>query len=88
MIFKFGRLLLTPGALDFCSEQNLNPLDILTRHITGDWGDLCAEDQLLNARAITEGSRILSAYVYRGVKLYVITEADRGATTMLLADEY
>jgi len=55
----------------------------------GDWGDLSAEDKQLNDEAVQDGSRILSAYTTaKGAKVWVITEPDRSATTILLPDEY
>ena len=63
--------------------------ELLARHITGDWGELDAEDQRANEDALVTDARILSAYVLpSGVKLWIITEADRSATTLLLPDEY
>ncbi len=80
-------LFTTPGALDA-----LHPEDVLaavTRHFVGDWGDLCAEDRAENESAIREGLRLFSVYRDRhGTKFYVITEADRSSTTILLPDEY
>lgn len=78
----------TPGAIEHLTEHGLSPLDLINRHSSGDWGDLCASDKNLNDQAITDGSRILSAYVVAGEKLYVITEWDRSYTTVLLASEY
>lgn len=64
-------------------------VDGLARHAAGDWGDLCGEDRAANDRAVAVGARILSAYhTPEGVKLWIITEADRSATTILLPEEY
>ena len=86
-LFSLGRLLITSNA-----SSELNPADVLSaieRHVVGDWGELCAEDKAVNDDAILDGSRILSAYRDRdGVKFWVITEADRSATTVLLPDDY
>ncbi len=66
-----------------------NPVHLLARHATGDWGELDAEDRAANGRAVATGERILSAYTLTtGEQLWIITEADRGATTMLLPREY
>jgi len=55
----------------------------------GDWGDLCDEDKKVNDRAVAEGSRILSAYqAVNSTKFWIITEADRSATTVLLPEDY
>lgn len=64
-------------------------MDFIERHVAGDWGTVCEEDWWQNDLALKEGSRILSAYVtLKGVKLWVITEADRSSTCILLPDEY
>ena len=88
MPFSLGRLMATPGAIQHLSEHDLSPLDLITRHINGDWGDLGVSDKKLNDEAISDGSRILSAYIVAGEKLYVITEWDRSYTTVLMASEY
>ena len=92
--FSLGQLLATPGALSVLQESGQQPLEFLSRHVAGDWGDVCDEDKTLNDEAIVEGSRILSAYhTSKGKKLWIITEAvddqgQRAATTILLPDEY
>ena len=89
-LFKLGQLLSTPGAVEAMREANANAAHYINRHAKGDWGDLCAEDKALNDCAIANGNRIFSAYVLSGtkVKLWIITEADRSCTTILLPDEY
>jgi hypothetical protein len=63
--------------------------ELLARHAAGDWGELDAEDQRANEDALMTGARILSAYVLpSGVRIWIITEADRSATTLLMPDEY
>lgn len=84
--FPFGRLLITPGALDALSTEAVNKA--LSRHALGDWGDLCAEDIRANERALEVGSRLFSAYHDGDTKFWIITEADRSATTVLLPSEY
>ncbi|MFN7915709.1 MAG: hypothetical protein U0Q55_10255 [Vicinamibacterales bacterium] len=84
--FRLGRLLATPGALCALNPDDL--LAILERHAIGDWGDLCDEDKAANDAALKQGSRLLSAYCLDGEKVWVITEADRSATTVLLPEEY
>lgn len=85
--FPLGNLALTTMAL-----RTLNPLDVsaaLSRHARCDWGDVCEEDAQENDRSLSQGYRLLSAYHDRhGVKFWVITEADRSATTVLLPDDY
>ena len=87
--FGLGRLVATPGALAALSAANETPLTYLDRHIHGDWGDVDAEDQRTNDWAVSHGARILSAYTLPGgTRIWIITEADRSATTFLLPDEY
>jgi hypothetical protein len=87
--FPLGQLTATPGALHAIQESGQRPWDFLSRHMKGDWGEVCGEDWALNNQALLGGSRLLSAYkTLRGKRLWVITEADRSATTILLPDEY
>ena len=87
--FEMGRLCATPGALDAISEAGQSPMDFVGRHVCGDWGDVCEDDQLVNEESLEHGLRLLSAYrTEEGVKLWVITEADRSVTTVLLPEEY
>lgn len=86
-LFPLGNLYSTPGALAELSEQDI--ARGIARHWTGDWGDVCAEDKQLNNEAVTSGFRMLSAYTGQNqTKFWIITEADRSATTVLLPDEY
>jgi hypothetical protein len=82
--FKLGRIVITRGAIAHCEEQKINPLDLLSRHAAGDWGDLCDDDKAANESAIVGDYRIVSAYG----DCYVITEWDRSVTTILLKTEY
>lgn len=85
--FLFGQTVITPGALNVLSAEVVRVS--LARHGNGDWGELCAEDKQQNDRALTHGGRLFSAYVDKnGVKFWIITEADRSATTILLPSEY
>jgi hypothetical protein len=92
--FTLGQIVATPGALEALQAAGQQPHEFLSRHVTGDWGDLDAEDRSLNNIAVRDGSRILSAYVTRkGERIWIITEAadDQGhrySTTLLLASEY
>ena len=86
--FPLGQLAITPGAL-----EKLSPGDIqlaLNRHATGDWGEMPEEDVRENQRALAHGSRLFSAYRSDDdqTRFYVITEADRSVTTVLLPEEY
>jgi hypothetical protein len=87
--FPLGQLVATPGAIQAMQESGQTPDFFLERHVMGDWGEVGAQDWRLNDEALKEGSRILSAYrTLKGKKLWVITEADRSLTTILLPDEY
>ncbi len=87
--FFLGQLVATPGALQALQDAGQNPLEFLHRHQHGDWGDLTDEDKRENEFSVTRHLRILSAYTLTtGVKIWIITEADRSATTILLPDEY
>jgi hypothetical protein len=87
-LFSLGRTLATPAARDELSELNYSPLDLLRRHMSGDWSEMDADDQKSNREAITKDSRVFSAYTIQSTKFWVITEADRSSTTILLPSEY
>lgn len=87
--FKLGRILATPAALEIIADARVSIIDLLIRHIRGDWGDLSDSDRQQNELAVTRGQRILSNYVLPGGRtVWLITEADRYATTFLLPGEY
>jgi hypothetical protein len=82
-------LVATPGALDALTRTGENPLRYLARHATGDWGDVGADDHAANDRALVDGERLLSAYrLADGTRIWIITEADRSVSTLLLPEEY
>ena len=83
-----GRVVATPGALKLLSEIGEDPFDYLARHATGDWGELCAFDRRQNEIALREGYRVLSSYDFLAERVWIITEADRSVTTILLPEEY
>jgi len=87
-LFALGQTVATPGALLVMNALDISPLSLLSRHQRGDWGDLDDDDKAENVLSVKEGFRIFSAYVFDTVKLWVITEADRSATTILLPEEY
>jgi len=87
-LFALGRTFATPGALVVMQGIGVSPLALLSRHQRGDWGDLDSEDKKRNQEALTLGSRIFSAYQFDTVRFWVITEADRSTTTILLPEEY
>jgi hypothetical protein len=89
-LFPLGQVVATPGALSALGDEGISAHDLLRRHASGDWGELSEEDRQENELSVRHGFRILSAYTLpkTGVKLWIITEADRSATTLLLPDEY
>jgi hypothetical protein len=86
--FPLGRLLITPGAQEALRSCETSPMDLLYRHQSGDWGDICPEDRGENERALKQAARIVSVYHLYETIVWVITEADRSATTILLPEEY
>jgi hypothetical protein len=89
MSFPLGRILATPGALEAMEEAGETPASFLERHLRGDWGELDAEDIRENEFSLANGFRLLSSYrLSNGTKIWVITEADRSCTTLLLPSEY
>jgi hypothetical protein len=88
-LFSPGRIVATPGALALLEEANRSPWEFLSRHLRGDWGDLCQEDKTENELSLKRGFRLLSSYpVTETHTLWIITEADRSVTTLLLPSEY
>ena len=86
-LFRIGRILSTPNALERLSESDI--LSGIGRHQAGDWGDVCDEDREANNQALRNGTRIFSVYHgANGVKFWIITEADRSVTTFLLPEDY
>lgn len=83
-----GQLLATPGALSVLERNRVRLFDLIKRHQAGDWGDISPDDWAANDLAVAQGGRILSAYLTSGGRFWVITEADRSATTVLLPEEY
>ena len=85
--FPLGQTVITPNARDTLDAEDV--WLCMGRHQRGDWGDLCSEDQQSNEDALGRGGRLFSAYHDReGVKFYIITEADRSVTTVLLPEDY
>lgn len=88
-LFEPGQVIATPSALDTLQTHHCLSMDLLIRHLSGDWGELPDEDAQANQDALEHGNRILSSYpLAEGVKIWVITEADRSFTTFLLPEEY
>jgi hypothetical protein len=85
--FSVGHLVATPNALSVLSHQDI--ITALSRHVRGDWGDVDARDRLENELSLQTGLRLLSIYhSVKGMKFWIITEADRSATTVLLPEDY
>ena len=89
MKFQLGDTYITPAAQEALAEAGQAPATFLDRHVSGDWGDCNSEDKEANEAALIDDERLLSVYhTSRGVKVWVITEADRSSTTILLPSEY
>ena len=101
--FALGQIVATPGALDLLERCGFSSMALISRHVHGDWGDSCAEDQATNELSVQQGMRVMS--VYRLVDatrlaqtppekrsnlptVWIITEADRSVTTLLLPEDY
>ncbi|MGH9760275.1 MAG: hypothetical protein ACREAC_05455 [Blastocatellia bacterium] len=88
-LFPLGQTVMTPGAQSALEESGQSPTSFLRRHQAGDWGELDHEDSQENCFSLGRGLRLLSVYrTASGEKLYVITEADRSCSTILLTTEY
>ncbi len=86
-MFEYGDIFITPNALESIPRSEI--IRALGRHISGDWGDVCLEDWELNNEAVEMGYRILSQYTAsNGTVFWIITEADRSTTTVLLPEDY
>ncbi|MGO9110620.1 MAG: hypothetical protein ACLP9L_15470 [Thermoguttaceae bacterium] len=87
--FPLGRLVATPDALRALEKAGQSPAFFLEKHMSGDWGEVDDEDKCANDEALVNGDRVLSAYrTLRGVKIWIITEADRSSTCVLLPQNY
>jgi hypothetical protein len=84
--FPLGQVVITANASLRLSTEEV--MTALHRHACGDWGDLCPEDTLANEEALRDGDRLLSAYGQGEQRFWIITEADRSVTTVLLPDDY
>jgi hypothetical protein len=88
-LFDLGQLVATPGALAALEKSGQSPTVFLQRHVTGDWGELSADDRKENELSVEKGFRILSSYkINADERLWVITEGSRCHTTILLPEEY
>jgi hypothetical protein len=87
--FQLGRMVATPGALEALKEAGQDAIEFIYRHQQGDWGDLKEEDKRENEFSVDKYLRIFSAYHLKDqTKIWIITEADRSVTTVLLPSEY
>lgn len=85
--FPLGQIYATRGVINYISRQEMT--DALIRHSSGDWGDVDDEDKQANDHALAYGGRLFSAYTSSdGIRFWIITEADRSYTTVLLPEEY
>ena len=88
-LFPPGRIVATPGALALLEKVKKSPSEFLSRHLRGDWGELCQDDKTENELSLKHGFRLLSSYpITDSDTLWIITEADRSVTTLLLPSEY
>ena len=87
--FNPGAVVATPGVLEAFTASGESPLDFLKRHLAGDWGELSENDARENELSLQHGWRLLSAYTLsNGERVWIITEADRSSTCILLPSEY
>jgi hypothetical protein len=86
-VFRLGKIVATPNVVNQITNADI--LSAIQRHQAGDWGSLTDDDRAANDRALVEGTRILSAYNgANGTRFWIITEADRSVTTVLLPEDY
>ncbi len=86
--FQLGNVVATPGADQLLRANNHSPFWYLARHQCGEWGDVAPDDARANEAALVHGTRLLSVYVVGDGRLWIITEAGRSSTTLLLPEEY
>jgi hypothetical protein len=90
-MLTLGQTVMTRGVSIHCNEDPdafMRIMACLSKHASGDWGEVCAEDKESNDQALKDGDRILSAYTINGRKIWIITEWDRSVTTVLFPEEY
>lgn len=88
--FELGQTVATQGVMALLATpaEHLELAQCFSRHVSGDWGDVCEEDKGLNDASVDNGTRVLSVYKIAGERVWIITEGDRSVTTALLPDEY
>jgi hypothetical protein len=88
-LFDLGQLVATPGALAALEKSGQTLMEFLSRHVTGDWGEIPEEDRKENQFSLENGFRLMSSYrTTANEVVWVITERNRSHTTLLLPDEY
>lgn len=88
-LFPLGQCVATPGAVNALNANGVTAIELLRRHQSGDWGDLDSQDKQANDAALQAGGRLLSSYnLNQREKVWIITEADRSITTVLLPEDY
>ena len=88
-LFPLGQVVATPGALAEMEASGESLFSYLQRHLSGDWGEIDAHDRRENELSLREGFRLMSVYTLsNGIRFWIITEADRSSTCVLLPDEY
>jgi hypothetical protein len=88
LLFTLGRIVATPGAMELIHRLDLSPGLMLSRHSSGDWGDLHAEDWHSNNLALQYGDRLFSCYGHGAERIWIITEADRSSTCLMRPEDY
>ena len=86
--FELGEIVGTPTALDLLERAGVSPASLLSRHASGDWGEVSEVDAIENGLSVREGFRIMSSYQVGEERVWIITKADRSATMILLPKEY
>ena len=88
-LFDLGQLVATPGALAALEKSGQSPMEFLSRHVTGDWGEIPEEDRKEDHFSLEKGFRLMSSYrTTANDVVWVITESSRSHTTLLLPEEY
>jgi len=88
-LFTLGTIVATPGCIEALEKLGVLPVTLLARHVSGDWGDVCELDRASNDQAVKDNTRIFSVYrLADEVTVWIITEADRSSTCLLLPYEY
>lgn len=86
--FQLGQVVATPGAIAKMHELSVVPNLLLSRHATGDWGDVCEDDKKTNDYNCLRNGMVLSCYGKEGDRIWVITDPGHQTTTLLLPEEY